>query len=247
MRRNFSLRDFGAGTGVGLVLGLVLGASGLAAAAMGYEGWSKKFSHDFKSGFVAGYVMMADLARNLEPGGYVDQRLPYVAATPLEWVAMMDELYRDPANQGYTVNSMMQAAAHRLEERKGKIPVEERMRLRAQTQLQAVERRKETRAAAGMTKPPSPPKFLQAAPQVAKTPPKPKARKWCRCDGKNPKAERAKRRAAREEAAKKAAGGQAAPASKDSAKQPPEKAKAAGQAAPASKDSAKKPPAPAKP
>src|SRR5690349_21595412 len=113
MRFQFSLRDFGAGA----VLGLALGTAGVSAAAFGYDGWNK-FSYDFRVGYVNGFLSMANLARNLDPGGWVDSKYPMVpTAKPAEWAAKVDELYKDPENQHYSMTSILQTAAHELEKK----------------------------------------------------------------------------------------------------------------------------------
>lgn len=209
MRRRFSIRDFGAGA----IAGLMLGTSGFAAAALGYEGW-QKLSQDFKIGYVAGYLDMSNIARNLDPGGYIDTKYPKAHAKPVEWAAMVDVLYKDPAYQRYTINSMMQAAAVKLEEKYGKTDPVQRSRDRMAFQMEAMRRKKEAQAKKKGA--PAPEVKHQKAPErtvsAPKKPTTPKPRKWCRCDGKDPKAERAKRRAAREEAARAAAAGEKAPA-----------------------------------
>jgi hypothetical protein len=235
MRRKFSIRDFAAGA----IVGVMLGTSGLAAAALGYEGW-QKLSQDFKIGYVAGYLDMSNIARNLDPGGYIDTKYPKAHAKPLAWAAMVDELYRDPAYQRYTINSMMQAVAVKLEQKYGKTDPVERSRNRMAFQMEALRRQKEARAKKAGT--PVPEVKHEKAPDrsVVATPKKPPTRKWCRCDGKDPKAERAKRRAAREAAAKAATGG--AKATAPGAVTPPGGEKAAPPPEPA-----KQPPTPAKP
>src|SRR5689334_2763415 len=188
MRFQFSLRDFGAGA----ILGLVLGTAGISAASLGYTGWSK-FSQDFRIGYVTGFLSMANLARNLDPGGWVDSKYPMVAAKPFEWAAKVDELYKDPENQHYTINSMLQQAAHDLQKKYGKpMPAEQRAFLRMQQQLAAVKKRREAQGLDPNMRPKKDPKLLEATPKVV-PPAAPKPRKWCRCDGKNPKEERAKR------------------------------------------------------
>ncbi len=220
MRRKISLRDFGAGA----VLGLLLGTAGLSAASFGYDGWAK-FSLDFKGGYITGFMAMANLARNLDPGGYVDTQYPLVTqAKPGEWVSVIDGLYKKPENQGYQVTSIIQYAAHELEKKYGKaLPAEERTRRRMEAQLQALKKRREAAALQAGKEAPAPPKHIAQPEKTVKTPALPKekpARKWCRCDGKNPKEERAKRRAARAEA-EKAAGAAAKPATApEAAKQP---------------------------
>jgi hypothetical protein len=224
MRRRFSIRDFAAGA----IAGLVLGTSGLAAAALGYEGW-QKLSQDFKIGYVAGYLDMSNIARNLDPGGYIDTKYPKAHAKPVLWAAMVDELYKDPEYQRYTINSMMQAAAVKLEQKYGKTDPIQRSRDRMAFQMEALRRKKEAEAKKDGAPVPEV-KHKKAPERTVTAPKKPKARKWCRCDGKDPKVERAKRRAAREEAARAAAGA------------PPAGDKAAPAPAPS-----KQPPAPAKP
>jgi hypothetical protein len=228
MRRRISLRDFG----TGVIVGLVVGSVGLAGASFRYEGWAR-FSSDFKLGYINGFLDMANLARNLEPGGYVDSKYPQVEkAKPAEWAMVIDRLYKDPENQRYRIASMMQYAADELEKKYGKsMSADERVRRRMETQLALIKKKQEAAGLKEGAKPPAPPKAVVAPEKSVAKPVVKKPRKWCRCDGKNPKAERAKRRAAAAAAAA-AQGG-------DAAKPAPEPAKAPADAA--------KPPEPAKP
>jgi hypothetical protein len=257
MRRKFSIRDFGAGA----VVGLVIGTSGLAAAALSYTGW-QKLSQDFKIGYVTGYLDMAGIARNLDPGGYVDTRYPRAHAKAVEWAALIDKLYKDPEYQSYSINSMMQAVAHKLQEQFGATSADERMKSRMARQLEMIKKRQELQAEKAGKQPPKNTKLVEAPEKKVSPPKKPTTRKWCRCDGKDPKAERARRRAARAEAEKAAGakpGAETKPAVKpDAAKSPADAAKPEAAKPDAAKpeaakpdaakpEAAKSPPAPARP
>ena len=236
MRDHRSIRGFGSGLVVGVLIGLVLGSASLATAAFGYKGW-QTFSPDFKMGYVTGFIGMANLARNLDPGGWVDNRYPQISkAREAEWVALIDELYKQPENQNYSIFTVLQSAAHRLELKYGKPATgDERSKMRMAHQLEIVRKKREKAELAaktgeqkaapapaqGAAAPPAPPKAASPAPQDAaqqKAAPAKPARKWCRCDGTNPKEARARRQAA---AAAKETG--KAPAE---SKQPPAAAKA---------------------
>jgi hypothetical protein len=204
-----TLRGFGAG----LLIGILVGSAGIATAAFGLKGWNT-FSSDFRLGYIAGFLEMANITRNLDPGGWVDLRYPYVEAEPLEWFAKVDELYKTPENSDYSITTMMQLAAVELEKVKGKAPSpEERAAKRFLQQLEAVRQRA---IAAGKLPPdaavkkPLAPKPLP--PKSATKPADAPEKKWCRCDGKDPKAARAERRAkaAAEESKAKAASPDAA-------------------------------------
>jgi hypothetical protein len=197
MRNGLSIRDFVAGT----VFGLVLGSAGLSTAALGYSAW-EKLSDDFKVGYVTGFLSLANLTRNFDPGGWLDTKYPAVPnATPVQWAAEVDKLYKDPKMHRYSIHSVLQTAATELQKIHGK-PVDPytRVQQRAQTQLQALQRRQEAQAKK-LGKPAPAVKNVQAPEKKVAVPATKPARKWCRCDGKDPKAERARRRA---EAAKKA-------------------------------------------
>ena len=192
----------------GVMVGLLLGSGGMAVASFGYKGWTR-FNTDFKGGYVTGFLDFTNLARNLDPGGYVDQRYPYLPQVkPLEWVTKIDELYAKPENQDYTMASMLQLAAHKLEEKYGKAedPVA-RTRRRMQDQLAALAKRRaaqhaqqapDGQAAPGVAAPTgaaAPAATPPAKTLVPKTPNIPHPRKWCRCDGTDVKAAIAARKA----------------------------------------------------
>ncbi len=192
MRNPGSVRGFCAG----VVVGVMIGSAGLAAAAFGYNGW-QKFSQDFKVGYVFGFLEMANLARNLDPGGYLDIKYPMVPkAKPVHWADEVNRLYADPANQKYSMTSIMQLASHELQKKFGSAPSpEERTRRRMEQQLEALRRKREALGLA--EKDPkrqaiAPEKVVEPSPAA---PAEPKKKKWCRCDGKDPAAERARRRA----------------------------------------------------
>jgi hypothetical protein len=225
MRYGPSLRGFT----VGVLVGTILGSAGVAAATFGLKGWSR-FSEDFRNGYVNGFLDMANLARNLEPGGWVDKRYPQLPAVrPQEWRGVIDKLYTEPANKDYLITSAMQLAAKRLEDRYGKAedPLL-RQKKRSEAQMAAVRRKLAAEGGAGEAETQSPkvtetqsPKVAEtespktaetespkvAAPEAGQEAVAPRTKKWCRCDGTDPKAAREKRRAeaAAAEAAEEAA------------------------------------------
>lgn len=206
----------------GVLLGIVLGTAGVGNAAFSYQAWHQ-LSEDFKNGYIVGFLAMAKLARNADPSGWVDKHYPLVKdAKPVEYRRKLDELYAKPENQKYNIDSMFQLVAHELGKTHKVLTGEERQIMAMRDQL--TQMRKAQIARLQSQGKPIPPELLQPLPEnpdltvkPPKTPPKPKGvskapkpRKWCRCDGKDPKAERAKRRAARA-----AAQQQANPADKD--------------------------------
>lgn len=214
MRYSPSLRGFAAG----VLVGLLAGSAGMASATFGLNGWSR-FSEDFRNGYLNGFLDMANLARNLEPGGWVDERYPaFPMAKPQEWRGIIDKLYQDPANKDYLITSIIQLAAKTLEQRYGK-PTDPAVRAKArmEAQLAAVRERKLRQAAKEGQKPAAeaaanapesakpaaaPPAAPAAKPvdpalqeKIAKIAVPPRTKKWCRCDGTDPQAAREKRRA----------------------------------------------------
>jgi hypothetical protein len=202
--------------GAGVLLGLMIGSAGMAAASFGYKAWST-VSVDYKNGFVAGFLTMANLARNLQPGGWVDQKYPHIPkAKPVEWSKTLDELYAKPENRKYTVTGMLQAVARDLEKKYG--PAQDPMdrtrdqmleKLRALGERNKNEQPEGEAGKAGEGESGAP---LANAPGDDKAQPgpndkgEPKAlprtdfpndrkRKWCRCDGTDPKLARAARQA----------------------------------------------------
>lgn len=201
MRYLRSCRSFVAG----IVLGILIGSAGVGAASMGYKAWNG-LSQDYKIGYVTGFLAMARLARNLQPGGYIDSRYPEInKAKPVEWANVVDELYADPKNRDYTINSIMQSAAHRLEEKYGPpLSPHERTRRRMQQQLQAVRKNLDKKTE---TMPSGQEKTVVEAPPKEVPPPssesgevdpapKKKQKKWCRCDGTDFREARRQRQAA---------------------------------------------------
>lgn len=113
MRSFRSLRGFVPG----LLLGLLLGSAGVAGAGIYYKGW-QRFSNDFKTGYVTGFLDMARLARNLDPDGWVNKKYPDSGkAAFVEWANMLDVLYKKPENQEYSVASLLQLAAAELQKK----------------------------------------------------------------------------------------------------------------------------------
>jgi hypothetical protein len=148
MKRHGSSRGFGRGLFVGLLAGLVLGSSAMVLAAPTGKGWTR-FTEDFRFGYVFGFLDMANLARNLEPGGYVDEHYPlWPKVNPMEWKTMVDELYRNPENQKYSMTGILQLAALNLEKKYGPAPsIVERIKPQLAGMLKAAEERKAEAAA----------------------------------------------------------------------------------------------------
>jgi hypothetical protein len=206
MRKFSFLRGFSSG----VAIGVLVGSAGMAAAAFGYKGW-QVFSNDFKGGYVSGFLDMANLARNLQPGGWVDDHYAYLPGVRvIEWKLKLDEIYSKPENQKYSVESALQLAGHELEEKHGKSLTPEERERSITMQMLAARRKKQIEEATAKGLPP-PPEIVMPdasvpahAPRTAGDPNKPKVRKWCRCDGTDPKLARQQRKArAAEEAAKK--------------------------------------------
>jgi hypothetical protein len=243
MRDQRSLRGFSAGAVGGVLVGMILGSTGMAVASFGYEGW-QRFSEDFKVGYVTGFIAMANLARNLDPGGWVDMKYPQVdKAKPSEVAAVVTDLYKKPENKDYSMASILQAATHDLEKKYGKaLSSDERIHAKMNQQLEAMRKKRE---AAGLASKDSTTKVVEAPPAVVAPPAEAlvaakRPRKWCRCDGTDPKEATARRRAAAaaEEAKEEAEDAKAAKAAADAkaaagnAKTPPAATK---QDAPAAK------------
>lgn len=204
MRSGSTLRGFT----IGLLVGLLAGSAGMASATFGMNGWTR-FSEDFRNGYMNGFLDMANLARNLQPGGWVDERYPpFPQAKPQEWRGVIDKLYQDPANKDYTITSMIQLAAKTMEGRYGK-PVDPALRAKARmdAQLAAVRekmmKQQAEAAAKGQAAPAAPgaaagtaaPPAATASGEAVELPVPARPKKWCRCDGTDPAAARAKRRA----------------------------------------------------
>ena len=150
MKRHRSPRGFGRGVFVGLLAGLVLGSSAMVLAAPTGKGWAR-FTEDFRFGYVFGFLDMANVARNLDPGGYVDEKYPlWPQAKPTEWKALVDELYRNPENQKYPLTGILRMAGVTLEKKYGPAPsIVERLKPQLSTLLKAAEKAKAEAAAKG--------------------------------------------------------------------------------------------------
>lgn len=120
----------------------------MVLAAPTGKGWTR-FTEDFRFGYVFGFLDMANIARNLEPGGYVDEHYPlWPQVKPTEWKAVVDELYRNPENQKYSMTGILQLAAVHLEKKHGPAPnVVERIKPQLSALLNAAAERKAAAAA----------------------------------------------------------------------------------------------------
>src|SRR3569832_948218 len=79
--------------GAGILVGKLIGSAGIAAAGFGWKAWSS-LKTDYKLGYVGGFLDMANLARNLQPGGWVDTKYPYLPQVkPYLCAAELDQLY----------------------------------------------------------------------------------------------------------------------------------------------------------
>jgi len=166
---------------VGIVLGFSIGSVSVATAMLGYKGW-QRFSDDFKVGYLTGFFDMSNLARNLDPDGYIDEHFPLWPNVKVrEWRELIDELYRKPENQQYGMFGMVQLAGQELKKKHGAPPkVAERLAPALQEQ---VERARKAEQAATPRKP----AVAGAKSQAPKTPAAPRPnpwahkKKWCRC------------------------------------------------------------------
>lgn len=152
---------------VGIVLGFVIGSASIATATFGYKGW-QRFGGEFQLGYLAGFFDMANLARNLDPGGFVDENYPVWPNVRLrEWQQTVDGLYQDPKNQEYGMYAMLRIAAAEMKKKHG--PGQTTIERLAPRFRQQIDRAKKAEAAAragsGDSKP--------AAPAVTGAPPKP--------------------------------------------------------------------------
>ncbi len=110
------------GLAAGIVLGFVIGSTSVAVAAFGYKGW-QRFGRDFQVGYLAGFFDMANLARNITPGGFIDERYPlWPKATLADWHDAVNEVYENPDNQGYGMYEIVQLAAVELKKKYGPAP-----------------------------------------------------------------------------------------------------------------------------
>jgi hypothetical protein len=206
MRRFGSLRGFISG----VVVGALVGSAGMAAAAIGYKGW-QAFSGDFRNGYISGFLDMANLARNLQPGGWVDAHYPYLPGVKmLEWRTKTDALYADPENQRFTVESLLQLVGHELGKEHGVVTAEQRQQGLLKMKLDAIRKKqieemtkKGVPVPSELTKPGSPKQHV-AAPKTVPGSERHRPRKWCRCDGTNPKEARRLRKERRAQDAAKA-------------------------------------------
>ncbi|HYC00985.1 MAG TPA: hypothetical protein VEC57_17760 [Candidatus Limnocylindrales bacterium] len=170
MRKNGHARGFV----TGLIVGLLIGSVSVSIAAVGYKAWSR-VSPDYRMGYVNGYFDMAMLARNLHPGGFVDERYPvFPQARARDWVEAVDKAYQNPANQKYSMYSILQVAAGELEKKFGKPPTPlERLAPRLKQQLEGAREHTELMQKQKRTAAAKP-----AAPVVPKPP---KKKIWCKC------------------------------------------------------------------
>jgi len=110
------------GFGAGIVLGLMIGSASLSVAAFGYKGW-QRFGRDFQLGYLTGFFDMANLARNLDPDGYVDENFPlWPKARLTDWHNAVNELYMDPENREYGMYAILRLAAEELKKKYGPAP-----------------------------------------------------------------------------------------------------------------------------
>jgi len=157
---------------LGVIVGVLIGSSGLAAAALGYKGWTR-FSKDFQLGYISGFMDMANLARNLDPGGFVDERYPlWPQAKTMHWHGAVAKIYQDPDKQRYSMYSVLQFAADELEKTFGKPP----------TAMERVAPQLKDMFAKGKEMDSAPPKpDAPATPPAPKAPQPPKKKIWCKC------------------------------------------------------------------
>lgn len=120
----------------------------MVLAAPTGKGWAR-FTEDFRFGYVFGFLDMANLARNLDPGGYVDENYPFwPKVKPTEWKTIVDELYRNPENQQNSMTGILHMAAKELEKKYGPAPsVVDRIKPQLAGLLKAAEERRAEAAA----------------------------------------------------------------------------------------------------
>ncbi|MFQ5478247.1 MAG: hypothetical protein ACE5E4_06485 [Candidatus Binatia bacterium] len=102
------------GAVVGLVAGLVLGAAGLSAAALGKKGW-ERFGPMFQQGYIAGFNDCVQLAKGMDSDGWVASNFIVPSrAKPMHWIDFIQEIYAKPENAGWPVSRAMMLAGARM-------------------------------------------------------------------------------------------------------------------------------------
>jgi hypothetical protein len=100
---------------IGFALGVVVGSSGLAAAAFGRQGW-ERFGPMFKQGYVAGFLECVRIAKALDPFSYVATQFPAPPkAKPDVWMRKIDELYAMDEHKNRTLPQLLIIAGGKLE------------------------------------------------------------------------------------------------------------------------------------
>lgn len=203
---------------VGIILGFSVGSASVATAMFGYKGW-QRFGGDFQLGYLAGFFDMANLARNLEPGGYVDEHFPvWPEVKVLEWRTVIDELYKNPANQEYGMYAIVQLAAKELAKVHGPAPTAiERLAPKLKEQLERARDPKQQAQRPATAAPADKKPTVSSGASKAHDPWTRKYR-WCRCTAVEKKAEKQKRKETREQARKAKASEQAPKASEQASK-----------------------------
>ncbi len=158
------------GFGAGILLGFVIGSTSLAMATFGYKGW-QRFSRDFQVGYLTGFLDMANLARNLDPDGFIEEKYPtWPKATLADWHNAVNKLYQDPENQQYGMYAMMRLAGAELEKKYGPPPsAAERLTPAFKQQIEKA-RKVELAARAKAGDKPAPAAAPPAAPPAAAAP-----------------------------------------------------------------------------
>lgn len=160
-----------------MVLGFAIGSASMATAAFSYKGW-QRFSGDFRLGYLAGFFDMANLARNLDPGGFIDENYPVWPNVKLyQWREMVSKLYEDPENREYGMYAMMRLAGEEMKKKYGPAPTAvERLTPRFKEQVERARKAQEAkRAGSGDSKTGAP--VVVPAPQ-SKTPATPRPSVW---------------------------------------------------------------------
>ena len=105
---------FTRGMVLGVTLGLVVGSTGVAAAAFGKKGW-ERWGSMFQGGYVAGFVDCVRVAKAREGSSLI--ALSYmvpVNAKAVHWQSKVSELYAKKENHNRPMSQIMAMAGNEL-------------------------------------------------------------------------------------------------------------------------------------
>ncbi len=106
----------------GLIVGIIIGAAGLVAAGTGKKLWLER-GQEFQVGYLSGFFDAALMGRNLEPGGFFDQRYPMWPGVKLmSWYHEALAVAKEDESEGYTMAQVLGAVAGRFHKKHGKPP-----------------------------------------------------------------------------------------------------------------------------